>query len=238
MRPRTGDSSEAVISWAWISHPAPAPASGTMETPPLARGAQAPNPNQTPLPRTHAPRPGATRGTSIPSRRSWCSSQSHTAQQLPQHHSRGSPAQSQAGHSPEGQGTPGASPCGTAEPWVTHPGTSSPAAITGIACHGDTAWLGQCGAGSSGGHSRALMSPQHPGEARDTSVTHRPRATRSHNTAGPAASQISRIPHPGVHPQEPAGTLRRWHRDTGTAASSGRGGREDDLWDAVPLSRA
>lgn len=35
MRPRTGDSSEAVISWAWISHPAPA--SGTMETPPPAR---------------------------------------------------------------------------------------------------------------------------------------------------------------------------------------------------------
>lgn len=48
MHPCTGDSSEAVISWAWISHPAPA--SGTMEAPPPQpeAGAQAPNPNQTP----------------------------------------------------------------------------------------------------------------------------------------------------------------------------------------------
>lgn len=139
-----------------------------------------------------------------------------------QHGSGGSPAQSQAGRSPEGQGTPSASPCGTAELWVTHPGISKPAATAGIACQGDTAGLGQSGTSSSDGRSRALVSPQHPREAWDTSVTHRPRATRSHNTTGPAASQISQTPHPGVHPHQPAGTLGQGHRDIGAASSGGR----------------
>lgn len=145
MRPRTGDSSEAVISWAWIPHPAPAPASGTMETAPPARGAQAPNPNQTPLPRTHAQRPAATPGTSIPPLlplpAQVMEPQSPTAPPravLGVHQ-----PQSQAGRSPAGQGTHSASPCGTAEPWVTHPGTSRISATAGIARHGDTAWLGQ-----------------------------------------------------------------------------------------------
>lgn len=235
MRQRTGDYSEAVISWAWISHPAPAPASGTMETPPPARGAQAPNPNQTPLPHTHTREPREA-PPSLPA----APEAGHGATEPFQERSGGSPAQSQAGRSPAGQGTPSASPRGTAEPRVTRPGTSRP---TGIAGQGDTAWPARCGTSSSGGHGHALMSPQHPGEAWDASVTHRPRATRSHNTAGPAASHISQISqtaHPGAHPHAPAATLGRWcwHGGTGTPALQPRGVRGDDLWGSVPLSRA
>lgn len=136
MRPRTGDSSEAVISWAWISHPAPA--SGTMETPPPARWrGGGGGGGHRPLIPTRPRRPAR---TASPAR-------ARHPPAPPSHARRPGclPTPPGAGHGPrtrgvfqrwsrEGGGTPGASPRGTAEPYAAHPSPaqSGPAAIAGV----------------------------------------------------------------------------------------------------------